>query len=299
MAGETVGFIGLGNMGEGMAANVLAKGHPLIVTGHRRREALDRLVAAGAREVGTPAEMAGLATVIVLCVTGSPEVEVIVEGPDGILSGVRPGTVVIDCTTAEPSSTVRLAAALEARGAHMVDAPMGGTPTGAQTGTLQALVGADDPVLESVRPIIACWAATIVHIGPVGAGHQMKLINNLVSLSYAATYAESHALARAVGISTETYHAVIGGGRLRCGFYDTYMHWVVDRDENAHRFSVSNGDKDLGYALSMAADAGVDLPVGKAAKAQFGDFVAAGGAERFVPMLADFVADANGLPRPD
>ena len=92
---------------------------------------------------------------------------------------------------------------------------------------------------------------------------------------------------------------MIGGGRLRCGFYDTYMRWVVDRDENAHRFSVSNGDKDLGYALSMAADAGVDLPVGKAAKAQFGDFVAAGGAERFVPMLADFVAEANGLPRPD
>ena len=298
MAAQTVGFIGLGYMGEGMAGNVLAGGHPLVVVGHRRRDAVERLVARGAREVPTPAAAAAVADVIVLVVTGSPEVDAIVSGPDGILAGARPGLVIVDCSTSDPTGTVPLAASLAERGIALVDAPMGGTPANAAAGTLQALVGADPTVLEAVRPIIACWASTILHLGPVGSGHRMKLINNFVSLGYASLYAEALALAGAVGISAETFDSVIGQGRMRCGFYDTYMTWVLKRDENAHRFSVANADKDLGYLLSMAAAADVELPMGRVAKDHFGDFVAAGGGARYVPMLADFVAKGAAADLP-
>lgn len=290
MALPTVGFIGLGYMGEGMAGNVLAGGYPLVVVPHRRRDAADRLVARGARDVATPAAAAALADVVVICVSGSPEVEEVVSGADGILAGARPGLVVIDCSTSDPTVTVPLAARLAETGIDLVDAPMGGTPANAAAGTLQALVGADPEVLERVRPVIACWASTILHLGPVGAGHRMKLVNNFVSLGYASLYAEALALADAVGISAEAFDSVIGQGRMRCGFYETYMTWVLKRDENAHRFSVANADKDLGYLLSMAAAAGVELPMGRVAKDHFGDFVAAGGGARYVPMLADFVA---------
>jgi 3-hydroxyisobutyrate dehydrogenase-like beta-hydroxyacid dehydrogenase len=293
MSAKTVGFIGLGNMGEGMASNLLAKGHPLVVMGHRRREAIDRLVARGAREVSSPAEVAAAADVVVLCVTGSPQVEEIVKGPTGILEGARVGLVVIDCSTSEPDSTVRLARLIEARGGHMVDAPMGGTPANAEGGTVQALVGGDPAVVEEVRPVIACWASAIVHLGPVGTGHRMKLINNFLSMGYASLYAEALALGESVGISHETFHSVVGHGRMQCGFYDTFMKWVLTRDENAHRFTISNADKDLTYLLSMARSVGMELPMGSAAKDHFDAFVAAGGAERYVPMLADFVAETS------
>ena len=297
MTGKTVGFIGLGFMGEGMAANLLAKGNRLLVTANRRRDAVDRLVAAGAEEVASAAEMAGRADAIFLCVTGSPEVEAVIEAPHGILEGAKPGLVVIDCSTAEPGSTLRLASLLETKGASMVDAPLGGTPAGAKAGTLQALVGASDEDFARVEPLIACWATTIAHVGPVGAGHKMKLINNFLSLGYASLYSEALALGQKVGISPETFHSVIGQGRMRCGFYDTFMTYVIKRDENAHQFTISNAAKDLRYLSGMADAAGVINPLGSAVKNQFTAMAAAGQAERFVPMLSDFVAEANGIKR--
>lgn len=299
MSGGKVGFIGLGYMGEGMATNLLTKGNALVVMANRRRDAVDRLVAKGATEVRTPAEMAAASDVIFLCVTGSPEVEAVIEGPDGILAGLKPGLIVIDCSTAEPTSTERLAARLAAAGGSLVDAPLGGTPAGAAAGTLQALVGASDADFAAVQPLIACWAATIVHVGAVGAGHKMKLLNNFLSLGYAALYSEALALGQKVGITPETFHSVIGQGRMRCGFYDTFMTWVLTRDENAHRFTISNAYKDLRYLGQMADAAGAVNPLGAAVKNEFAAFAAAGGAEKYVPMLSDFVAAQNGTKLAD
>jgi 3-hydroxyisobutyrate dehydrogenase-like beta-hydroxyacid dehydrogenase len=294
MANGTVGFIGLGFMGEGMATNLLTKGNPLLVMANRRREAVERLLAKGANEVKTPAEMARGAEVIFLCVTGSADVETVIEGPDGILAGARPGLVVIDCSTSEPTTTLRLAERLETVGAHFVDAPLGGTPAGAAAGTLQALVGASDAVFAQVQPLIACWAATIVHVGPVGAGHKMKLINNFLSLGYAALYSEALAIGQKVGITPDTFHSVISKGRMHCGFYDTFMNYVIDGNENAHPFTISNAYKDLRYLASMADSARAVNTLGEAVKNNFAAMAASGDAEKFVPMMSDFIAAQNG-----
>lgn len=296
-AKATVGFIGLGYMGEGMAANLLAKGNALVVMANRKRDAVERLVADGAREVKSAAEMASFCDAIFLCVTGSPEVEAIIEGPDGIFAGGKPGLMVIDCSTAEPASTLRLAEVVAAKGMSLVDAPLGGTPAGAKAGTLQALVGASDDDFARAEPLIACWAATIAHVGPVGAGHKMKLINNFLSLGYAALYSEALALGQKVGISPETFHSVIGQGRMRCGFYDTFMTYVIKRDENAHQFTIANAYKDLRYLAGMADSAQLVNPMGSSVKNSFAAMAAAGQAERYVPMLSDFVAEANGVKR--
>ncbi|ODT11612.1 MAG: 3-hydroxyisobutyrate dehydrogenase [Kaistia sp. SCN 65-12] len=294
MANRTVGFIGLGFMGEGMATNLLTKGNPLLVMANRRREAVERLLAKGANEVKTPAEMAQGAEVIFLCVTGSADVENVIEGPDGILAGARKGLVVIDCSTSEPTTTLRLAERLESVGAHFVDAPLGGTPAGAAAGTLQALVGASDDVFASVQPLIACWAATIVHVGPVGAGHKMKLINNFLSLGYAALYSEALAIGQKVGITPDTFHSVISKGRMHCGFYDTFMNYVIDGNENAHPFTISNAYKDLRYLASMADSARAVNTLGEAVKNNFAAMAASGQAEKFVPMMSDYIAAQNG-----
>lgn len=294
MANGTVGFIGLGFMGEGMATNLLTKGNPLLVMANRRREAVERLLAKGASEVKTPAEMARGAEVIFLCVTGSADVETVIEGPDGILAGAREGLVVIDCSTSEPTTTLRLAERLEAVGAHFVDAPLGGTPAGAAAGKLQALVGASDAVFAQVEPLIACWAATIVHVGPVGAGHKMKLINNFLSLGYAALYSEALAIGQKVGVSPDTFHSVISKGRMHCGFYDTFMNYVIDGNENSHPFTIANAYKDLRYLASMADSARAVNTLGEAVKNNFAAMAASGQAEKFVPMMSDFIAAQNG-----
>ncbi|MFH1793077.1 MAG: NAD(P)-dependent oxidoreductase [Pseudomonadota bacterium] len=293
---ETVGFIGLGLMGHGMAKNVVEKGFALTALAHRNRMPLEDLVGRGAREAATPQEVAERSSVVVLCVTGSREVETIVRGEKGLAAGLRPGSVVIDCSTSDPNSTIALADFLAGRGVDYVDAPLSRTPKEAWEGTLDTMVGAEPAVFARVRPVIATWAAKIVHVGGIGDGHRMKLLNNFVSLGYAAIYAEALVLAEKVGISPQRFDAVIRGGRMDCGFYQTFMGYTIDGNREAHRFTLSNALKDLTYLESMADAARVANPLGDATKNAFAMAVAGGGAgpEDYVPHLVDHVARLNG-----
>ncbi|MGB0905594.1 MAG: NAD(P)-dependent oxidoreductase, partial [Mangrovicoccus sp.] len=229
----TIGFIGVGPMGHGMAANIVKAGYPLVIKGNRNRAPVESLAALGAREVGSAAEMAADCDVIHLCLSNSPQVEAIIRGPGGILEGGKPGLVVIDCTTADPTSTLALAADLEAAGMHMVDAPLGRTPKEAEAGQLDAMIGAAPEIFARVKPIIDCWAGNINHIGPVGAGHKMKLIMNFIGMGYAALYGEAVVMAAKSGLSPQAVRQVIGSSRLSNGFFETFMKYTVDRDPNA------------------------------------------------------------------
>ncbi|PZR85169.1 MAG: NAD(P)-dependent oxidoreductase [Stutzerimonas stutzeri] len=287
---ESIGFIGVGYMGQGMASCILAKDFPLTVMGHRNRKPVEELKAAGAAEATTPKELAEKASIIFLCVTGSPQVEQVINGPDGIAAGARPGTVIVDCSTSDPVSTIALAERLAAIGLHLCDAPLGGTPAQAKLGQLSTMIGADSAVFERIRPVCEAWAQKIVHLGPVGDGHKMKLLNNFLSLGYGAIYAEALTLAQKVGITPQTFDSVITGGRMECGFYQTFMKYVLERDRDAHKFTLSNALKDVRYLESLANAAGVPNPVGGAVKNVYAAAVASGKGEDYVPMLSDFVA---------
>ena len=209
MASESVGFVGLGLMGHGMAKNIVEKGFALTVTAHRNRAPIDDLVKRGATEVASLDELAKRSSIILLCVTGSPEVEAVIRG---LRPGLKRGAVIIDCSTADPTSTVALAAQLAADGIDFADAPLSRTPKDAWEGKLDTMVGASDAVFARIKPVLETWAGKIVHIGGVGDGHKMKLLNNFVSLGYAAIYSEALALASKVGISPERFDSVIRGG---------------------------------------------------------------------------------------
>ncbi len=294
MTSETIGFIGLGLMGHGMAKNIVKKGYPLLVMAHRNRAPLEDLINRGAQEVETPREMAERADIIHLCVTGSPQVEAIMDGPDGILAGARAGLIVIDASTSDPTSTMVLADKLAAVGAQLVDAPLSRTPKEAEAGTLDTMVGAEPELFERVKPIISTWASNIVPLGKVGDGHKMKLLNNFIAMGYASLYSEALAIANRVGISPQTFDAVIGSGRMANGFYETFMKWTLEHDESAHRFAISNAHKDMRYLASMANEAGALNPMGAVVKNYFAGAEAVGQGERYVPMLADYVRDLNG-----
>jgi 3-hydroxyisobutyrate dehydrogenase-like beta-hydroxyacid dehydrogenase len=299
MSRKTVGFIGLGLMGSGMAKNILAKGFDLVVMAHRNRAPVDALVAQGAREVASPRQMAEAAQVIVICVTGSPQVESLVHGPEGILAGARNGLIVIDTSTSDPVSTAALAHDLAKAGVSLVDAPLSRTPKEAEAGTLDCMVGADAEAFAAARPVIECFAAKIVHVGPIGAGHTMKLLNNFVSVGYATLYSEALALGARVGISPEQFHAVINGGRMSCGFYETFMKYVVERDRNAHRFTIANAHKDMRYLANLANQAGVAAFAQSVVNNYLAGAEAMGKGGDYLPMLSDHVAALNGVTLTD
>ncbi|MEX0345829.1 MAG: NAD(P)-dependent oxidoreductase [Rhizobiaceae bacterium] len=295
MTKPVIGFIGVGLMGHGMAKNIVKKGYELVVMAHRNRQPVDDLISRGAREAASPKEMAAGCDIIHICVSGSQQVESVVRGADGILASQKAGLIVVDCSTSDPVSTLQLADELQQQGMAMVDAPLSRTPKEAEAGTLDTMVGADAAIFEKIRPVIECWAGVIVHLGPVGLGHKMKLINNFIAMGYAALYAEALAIARKTGLTPEQVNSVIAPGRLSNGFFETFMKWTLERDENAHRFTITNAHKDMRYMANLANAAGAVNPMQSAVRNAFAAMEAAGGGEKYVPMLADFIAEANGI----
>jgi 3-hydroxyisobutyrate dehydrogenase-like beta-hydroxyacid dehydrogenase len=294
MTKPTIGFIGLGLMGHGMATNIQKAGYPLVALAHRKREAIDALVADGATEVKTPREMAEQCDIIHLCVTGSPQVEANLRGPDGLLAGLKPGAIIVDCSTADPVSTLALAAETEDAGGHFADAPLARTPKEAWSGTLDTMVGADPATFEKIKPVLETWAGVITHLGPVGLGHKMKLINNFIAMGYGALYAEALAIARKAGLSSAQVDSVIRPGRLSNGFYETFMSHTLT-GVNMHEFAISNAHKDMKYLSNLANDVGAVNPMQSVIKNAFGAMEAAGQGDKHVPMLADFIATQNGV----
>jgi 3-hydroxyisobutyrate dehydrogenase-like beta-hydroxyacid dehydrogenase len=294
MARQRVGFVGIGLMGRGMARNVLLKGYDLTILAHRRREAAEELVALGAEEAGSARDLAERCDVVVLCVTGSPQVEAIVHGPDGLASAGRP-ILICDCSTSDPSSTVRLATELAVGGIALVDAPLSRTPKEAEAGTLDVMAGGSDADFARARPVLATFAQKIVHTGPVGSGHTMKLLNNFVSLGYAAIYSEALALGAKAGLTPQVFDSVIRGGRMDCGFYQTFFKYVLERDRDAHRFALANGLKDLSYLSAFANATQTPNPVGAAVRNSFALAVGTGHGDDYVPMLSDVIGTLSGV----
>lgn len=290
-----IGFIGLGWMGRGMASNLIRAGHSLMVKGNRDRTPVEALVDQGAVEADSPRAMAESCDIIHLCLSNSAQVEAVIRGEDGILASGRSGLIVIDATTADPVSTAALAAEMQAAGMTLVDAPLGRTPKEAEEGTLDAMVGCDAATFAKIRPIIECWAGNINHVGGTGDGHRMKLVMNFISMGYGALYAEALTMGVKAGLAPQAIQSVIGGSRLSNGFFDTFMRAAVDREREAHKFSITNAAKDTRYAAAMAMEAGMANPLGAAIRNAFAQMEAAGKGGEYVPWLADHVAEQNGL----
>ena len=249
---ENIGLVGVGLMGHGIASNIVKHGHPLSVLEHPGNQPLDALKAAGVKTFATASELAAAVDVVILCVTGTPQVEAVLLGDTGVLKGMRPGTVVIDCSTALPDSTERLAKIVADAGGRFMDAAMTRTPKEASEGRLNLLVGGDAELFRDCRPLLACFAENITHAGPVGAGHRMKLLHNYVSLGSVALIAEAAACAERAGVDPEVFIDVLvkgGGGGTAL---ERLRPFLMNKDPNGLRFALSNALKDLGYYTAMA-----------------------------------------------
>jgi len=291
---EHIGFIGLGAMGSGMAGNLIAKGWPVTVLAHRKRDAVERLIASGASEAKSPRELALASDVVILCVTGSDQVQQVLHGADGIIAAGKP-LFVIDCSTSNPSVTTRLAEELAPQGITLIDAPLARTPKEAAEGKLDVMIGGTAEAVARARPILEAFAARIVPTGPVGTGHTMKLLNNFVSMGYSAIYSEALMLGAKAGLTPQVFDSVLRGSRMDCGFYQAFFDFVLNRNENAQRFAMVNALKDMSYLASFALASGAVNPINAAVRNSFATAVAAGQGEAFVPALSDVIAAVNGV----
>jgi len=210
---ETVGFIGLGLMGRPMAKNLLTAGYPLVVHS-RSRGPVDDVVAAGAREAASPADVARQATRIITMLPDSPDVEQVLEGPQGVFSAIQRGTIIVDTSSIAPATARRLAARAQALGATMLDAPVSGGEIGAIDGTLSIMVGGDAAAFAAVTPILDVVGnpERVVLIGDAGAGQVCKLCNQMVLGGTIAAVGEAFALARKAGVDpAKVRQALLGG----------------------------------------------------------------------------------------
>lgn len=286
---KQVGMVGVGLMGLGIATNLRRHGHPLRVLEHPGNQPLDDLMAAGATTATSARELASTSDVVLLCVTGSPQVEAVLLGDDGVIAGLRPGATVIDCSTAIPSSTARMAAAVEAAGGRFLDAAMTRTPKEAAEGRLNLIVGGDAACFAEHRAILASFAEHIVHVGPVGAGHRLKLLHNYVSLGFIALLSEAAACAIDGGIAIDDFVDVLAKGGGGGTALERVKPWLLSRDPSALRFAMTNAKKDLGYYTTMAGEAGAATGIADAIRATYADAADRGGAEAIVPQLVDLL----------
>ncbi len=289
---KTIGLIGVGLMGHGIGKNILAKGFALNIVAHRNRAPIESMIALGAKELSNAAEIAAQSDMVILCVTGSPQVEEVVTA---LLTTAKPGFIISDCSTAEPHSTVKLAALCEAHGVHFVDTPMTRTPKEAEAGKLGLMVGGDLAIIEKIRPVLSSFADMIVHAGAVGSGHKVKLINNFLSLGHAAMAAEAITVATKAGIEMNALKEIIMGGGASSVMFGRLINVPLHDDDSHAKFAITNARKDLRYYTNMTEQ----MPVSSfLAETVHQTLVVAdnmGYGNRYLPRLIDFLKKINGM----
>lgn len=294
---NTIGIIGVGLMGHGIASNVIGSGYPLVLLEHPGNQPVDDLLDKGATTATTAAAIAEQAQTIVLCVPGSPQVEAVLYGDDGLLANIAPGAVIIDCSTALPSSTIKIAADVKQAGGHFLDAAMTRTPKEAAKGRLNLIVGGDKDIFQRQRPLLESYAENITYVGPSGSGHRMKLVHNFVSLGFTAVLAEAASCAEHAGIAPDVLLEILATGGGGGVVLERLRPYIESRDPAAFRFSLANALKDMTYYATMADESGCRHETADAIRAAYSH----GKDERpdgIVPELIDILlADAKATAR--
>jgi 3-hydroxyisobutyrate dehydrogenase-like beta-hydroxyacid dehydrogenase len=289
-----IGFVGAsGLMGHGMAKNIRAKGFDLSLTVHSRTEPVQDLLAAGARRVASHAELAAC-DAVVICVTGSPQVEAVVAGPQGLLSQARAGLIVIDTSTSEPDSTRRLAALCAEKGVVYVDAPLTRTPVEAEAGRLNTMVGASVPVFEQISPLLQAYCENVFHVGETGAGHIVKLLNNFVSQAICTATAEAFAVGTKAGVDVRQLVRVVSVGGANSGLFQS-MAKTLDGDFTGLKFELNNAAKDLRYYGHLTESVQAPSQIGSSVYQALKLAASLGYGHELVPSLVKAQAQLNGV----
>jgi len=289
-----VGFIGLGTMGAPMARNVQKKGHTLVVF-DVNRASVDALVASGATAAASPKAVAAASDIVITMLPDAPDVERAALGHDGIVHGIRPGAIYVDMSTIDPGTTRKVAAAIHAKGASMIDSPVGKTADAAVAGTSTLMIGGDPGVVARARPVLECMATDLFLCGPLGAGQTMKLINNLLAAAIGEASVEALVAGTKAGLTLDLMMSVL---RTTMAWN---QHLAVSMPKRSLAgdfkpgFMMKLAHKDCRLALQMVEGLGVTAPVGRAAFASLEEGLQRGLADLDVGALLKLREEPVGV----
>ena len=284
-----LGMVGIGVMGHGIASTLVRHGYPMVFLDHPGNQPVDDLVEAGARSVASLSALAAESDVVILCVTGSPEVEAVLLGR--VVWSSTCGRGRSSSTIQRRSRRPRYASpeTVSKAGGRFLDAPMTGTPMDAAAGGLNLLVGGDPALFEEYQPLLAAYAKRIVHAGPVGAGHQLKLLHNFVSVGFGAVLAEAVACAERAHVDIPLFVEVLAAGGGNSTMLDRMRPFIELRDTSAYKFSIGNAAKDLGYYVALAEELDASRATAAAIRGVYAEAVAAGHGRESVPEMITFL----------
>jgi 3-hydroxyisobutyrate dehydrogenase len=288
-----VAFIGMGTMGAPMAINILKGGHQ--VTVHNRTREREKPVAeAGALTAESPGEAAANADIIITCVSDTPDVEAVILGEDGVMSGAAPGSMVVDMSTISPGATRSIAESLSTNKIKMIDAPVSGGSEGAQNGTLAIMVGGEPMDVQRAMPVLKAMGKTITHVGPIGAGQITKAINQIIIAGTYLSVAEGMVLGMKAGLDMQKVIQAIKGGAAGSWVLNNRAVNMVNNDYPLG-FRVRLHHKDMRIALEAAKELGVTMPAAALVDQIENGLLGRGYGDEDISAIARIVRDLSGV----
>jgi 3-hydroxyisobutyrate dehydrogenase-like beta-hydroxyacid dehydrogenase len=295
MSKPKIGYIGVGLMGHGAAANILKNGYELLILGNKNRDPVENLIASGAKEAKSPAEVARNSDIVFTCLPSSLEVERVVFAKNGIIQGLHHGLIYIDSTTADPESTRKIGAELKKLNCFMIDAPVGRTPREAELGKLNTFLGGDPEIINKVKPVISCYADTIIEAGPLGMGHTLKLLNNFISIGNSAIIAEATATAAKLGVDLNKFYEVVSSGGANSSMFQMVMPWVLEGDDSKLKGPIRIASKDMRFYCRMAENASASAFIAQSVNQIYQLANIQGHGEQYMPKLSGILSQLNGI----
>ncbi|MCQ8848477.1 NAD(P)-dependent oxidoreductase [Alteromonas stellipolaris] len=286
MSKPVIGFIGLGLMGGNMVENLQKKGYELNVM-DLNRDAVAACVARGASAVSSAKELAEASDIVMLCLTTSAIVEKVMYAEDGILAGMKEGSVLVDFGTSIPASTRKIGADLAEKGVGMIDAPLGRTPAHAKDGLLNIMAAGDIETFNKVKPVLEDQGENVFHLGALGAGHTTKLINNFMGMTTVCAMSQAFAVADLAGVDRQQLFDIMSTGPSSSPFMQFCKNYAVD-DVSDLGFSIANANKDLGYFLQMVEDLGTQSKIAEGSSSNLQAAFDAGMGNGNVPEIFDY-----------
>ena len=291
----SIGLVGLGLMGGGIAKRLLEAGYPLTVLPGPRGTNIDAMKQAGATVVRFPAELTASCTVVLTCLPSSREVGAMAGGETGIMATAARDLLHIDLTSGNPTSTLALASDYRSRGIHLIDAAMAGMPEQAAKGEITLMVGAETDILRRAQPILEAFSKKIVRTGDVGTGQRTKLIMSFLGMAIANATAEALLVARATAIDLEALRELVSGTGMNSSTFQSMALAAIDGDVSRRKLTIACARKDVGYFVGMIDDAGLSTALAPATLKALERAVSEGYADNYVPALTRILCKLNGL----
>jgi len=287
---KKIGFIGLGLMGRAMVECLQKAGFDLTVLGNRDRTGIEEALGRGGREAASAKSLAESSDIIMICVGTSEQVEQRIYGEEGVLAGAKAGQVVIDFGTSLPASTLKIGADLAEKGATYLDAPLGRTPAHAKEGLLNIMCAGDEAAYEKVKSVLDVLGENVFHLGKLGNGHTIKLLNNYYAMTSANAMSEAFAMADAAGIERDALYNVLAAGPNGSGMMQFIRNYAVEGKIDL-AFSAANARKDIGYYRQMADDLGKHSRMSGCTYSLLSEVCEGGKGDMMVPAIVDWFSD--------